>query len=319
MNRAVARRTLFENRVDFETFLERFGEAAQRGWIEVHAFCVLHTHFHALVRSPMGRLSDAMHLLQLGYVRHFNRSRRRDGPLLRGRFRAHLADSLAYRGVLVGYIDANPVHAGMTDRAEEHHFGSCRAYVLGGGPTWLCRDWVHEEACARLGLTRFEGARYLDAFPRGRSAADAQLVERRLRRPVDDVDPIDALLGGAGPAVLDWLRRKARLADGTRPGTALVTAEAIDEVLRGAQQHPGGRFHRALGTVLLRDLAGHTFARIGTRMNCSAEMARRLYAQAQEEVRAPCELASLLEVLGHAALVETYGAPRAEQLALAGR
>ncbi|MCA8966438.1 MAG: transposase [Planctomycetes bacterium] len=318
MNRAVARRTLFENRVDFAGFLERIGQAADRGWIEVHAFTVLHTHFHALVRSPIGRLSDAMHHLQLGYVRHFNRSRRRDGPLLRGRFRAHLVDSHAYRAVLVGYIDANAVRAGLVKRPQDHVFGSCRDYVGGGGPEWLCRDWVHEEARARLGLEAFDGARYLDAFPRGRSASAAQLVERRLRRPDGEPDPIDALLGGGGPAVLAWLRHKAHLADGTRPCTALASAMAIRTVMCAAPGAPRSEVARTMHVVLLRNLAGLTFAAIGTNLGCSAESARRIYRQAQREVQAPGELATLLQALGHAALVATYGAPRTALIGAAG-
>ena len=318
MNRAVARRTLFENRVDITFFLERIGDAVGRGWIEVHAFTVLHTHFHALVRSPVGRLADAMHDLQLGYVRHFNRSRRRDGPLLRGRFRAVPVDSHAYRNTLVGYIDANPVHARLVARPQDHEFGSCRAYVEGTGPGWLTREWVKTETCAQLGLLQFEGERYLEAFQHGRSPSQAHLVDLRLSRGFAPAEPLDVLLGGAGPAVLAWLRSKARLADGTRPGLALVPAEVVNATIRRSLGAEDCRWERALRAALLRELTGLTFAQIGSALTCSTEAARRICIQARREIGAQDQFAERLATIAHAALVATYGSARAEQFALAG-
>ena len=43
------------------------------GLIEVHVWCVMTTHFHLLVRSPVGRLSDGMRMVQREYSRAFNR------------------------------------------------------------------------------------------------------------------------------------------------------------------------------------------------------------------------------------------------------
>ena len=60
-------------------FLSRVARAVRRGEIEVHSFCIMATHFHLLVRSPTGRLSEAMRRIQNEYVRYFNRKRRRDG------------------------------------------------------------------------------------------------------------------------------------------------------------------------------------------------------------------------------------------------
>ena len=88
MNRALARRSLFETSEDIRFFLACVARAVRRGQIEVHAWCILTTHFHMLVRSPKGELSAAMRRIQNRYVRHFNRKRRRDGTLVRGRYRS---------------------------------------------------------------------------------------------------------------------------------------------------------------------------------------------------------------------------------------
>ncbi len=60
MNRGIARRSLFESRDDIRFFLACLARAVRRGQIEVHAWCILTTHFHLLVRSPGGELSAAM-------------------------------------------------------------------------------------------------------------------------------------------------------------------------------------------------------------------------------------------------------------------
>jgi len=94
MNRAVARRSLFETREDIRFFLAGVVRSIRRGELEVHSWCVLTTHFHMLVRSPKGQLSEAMRRIQNSYARYFNRKRRRDGPLHRGRFTSKPVESL---------------------------------------------------------------------------------------------------------------------------------------------------------------------------------------------------------------------------------
>ena len=77
MNRGVARRTMFEVEPDFRYFTSLLARAARRGEIEVHAFCLMATHYHLMVRSPVGRLSESLRRIQNQYSRWFNRIRRR--------------------------------------------------------------------------------------------------------------------------------------------------------------------------------------------------------------------------------------------------
>jgi REP element-mobilizing transposase RayT len=51
MNRGIARRAVFESRADFRMFMSCMARAVRRGDIEIHAFCLMNTHFHMLVRS----------------------------------------------------------------------------------------------------------------------------------------------------------------------------------------------------------------------------------------------------------------------------
>ena len=81
MNRPIGRRTLFENDADFRYFLSLLAQQVRAGRLEIHAYSLMLTHFHLLVRSVKGELSEAMRQIQYRYSRRFNRTRMRDGSL----------------------------------------------------------------------------------------------------------------------------------------------------------------------------------------------------------------------------------------------
>ena len=72
MNRGIARRTIFESREDMRHFMGCVAGTVHHGLLEVHAHSVMTTHFHLLVRSPQGKLSKALQLIQHGYSLWFN-------------------------------------------------------------------------------------------------------------------------------------------------------------------------------------------------------------------------------------------------------
>jgi REP element-mobilizing transposase RayT len=73
INRGIAKRPLFETRDDIRFFLERLARQNRLNRIEVHAYCMMTTHFHLLVRSPIGEPSKAMRRVQNEHTRRFNR------------------------------------------------------------------------------------------------------------------------------------------------------------------------------------------------------------------------------------------------------
>ncbi|MBK7644237.1 MAG: transposase [Planctomycetes bacterium] len=308
MNRGIARRTLFESRRDVRAFLARLALAVRAGTIRVHAYCVLTTHFHLLVESPLGELSAVMQRLQNEYSRWFNRSRRRDGPLYRARFLSKPVTSEVYRRLLVRYIDANAVQAGLVARAEDYPYGSAQAYSRAAKPIWLERSWV--ESCVTGGLrcTEYPPARYPEVFPPAEPGSGWELIERRITHPHVLEDPLDDLLGGAGPAVLAWMERKAALADGTSIGIAVCEPANVEAVVEAEAATAGawrlGNGHRTLDgwtlarVALLRELAGLTLAQAAERAGRSAngawqlmERHRRLLAEDREYALRIAELA----------------------------
>ncbi len=283
MNRGIARRPVFETDEDRRFFLSLLAKEARAGRLEIHAYSLMLTHFHMLVRSVRGELSEAMRRIQYRYSRRFNRTRRRDGPLFRGRFLSRHVDSLRYRRQVVIYIHDNPVHAGLVSNPADDEWSSAHHLSRTQRPRWLATRWIDGELARRGG----EGVRrqqLRNAFPTRVDADFRNWVERQLHaRPRSDEDV--ALKHAGSPRVVRWAIRKARLADGTRPWRPVSPANAVERLIRRAKRELGpllGFFKRRtkdawsiLHAGLLRMLSGCTHREIGFRVNRHASTVSR--------------------------------------------
>jgi REP element-mobilizing transposase RayT len=238
MNRGIAKRTIFESRRDARIFLAILAHTVRRGYFEVHSYSVMATHFHLLVRSPSGQLSQGMQWLQDRYARWFNRSRRRDGSLFRGRFRSIPIESQNHWRAVVRYIDANPVEARVIPCSGDYPFGSGAHYKRLSGPPWLSRrkveGWVQEEQ----GAKHYHPADYECVFGSSLEGGKKELVERRLALGKATGDPLDDIVGASSAAIQDWMIRKCKLADGTKPGVPVVGVKTVDASLAVVSNEP---------------------------------------------------------------------------------
>jgi len=238
INRGLAKRPLFEDRDDIRFFLSRLAREVRRGRIELHSWCILTTHFHLLVRSPVGELSEALRRSQNEYSRYFNRRHKRDGTLVRGRFFSKPVTSLAYRRTLVRYIDHNAVKAGLVRAPWSYPWCSAAQYVHASRPLWLERSWVKSVASTDQ-ATRFHGEDYIRAFGGSFREATSRLVESRILSTHRGVDDLDDLVGSASPQVFAWMKRKTKLADGAQIGLPVCDVQSVREAVRYA--FTGGR------------------------------------------------------------------------------
>ena len=284
MNRAIARRPLFETRNDVRYFLAALARSVHRGQVEIHAYTVLTTHYHLLLRSPVGALSEGMRRSQNDYVRWFNRGRKRDGPLVRGRFRSRLIDSTRYRAAVLRYIDRNPVSAGLVARPEDYPFGSALYYGQSKGPPWLSRSWVEQFVATSLERGDYAPTTYPRAFRSVDDEAIHELVETRLlSSPAARRDDLDLLVDAAPEAVRGWFARKARLADGQRPfqpvASPALVRRSIDALRKARGEWRVSRRRKRLDgwkvleAGLLRNLAATSFRDIGVRIGRSEQSA----------------------------------------------
>src|SRR6266567_4595728 len=87
-SRGNARADIFEDDTDREMFLNILGQVVMRfNWL-CHAYCLMGNHYHLLIETPEGNLSQGMRQLNGIYTQSFNRRHKRVGHLFQGRFKA---------------------------------------------------------------------------------------------------------------------------------------------------------------------------------------------------------------------------------------
>jgi REP element-mobilizing transposase RayT len=77
--------------------------------IRVHAYVLMSNHFHLIVETPKGNLSEFMRHFNISYTAAFNRRHKRVGHLYQGRFKAIVIDADNYLLELSRYVHLNPV------------------------------------------------------------------------------------------------------------------------------------------------------------------------------------------------------------------
>jgi len=112
---------------------------------DVLAYCLLTNHFHLVVRTPIGGLSDGMCLLNGGYARHINARHGRIDHVFGRRFWSKPIGTRAYLLGSLHYVAWNPVEAGLAEVPESYRWSS-HAAVLGlrEAPSFLAVDAVLE-------------------------------------------------------------------------------------------------------------------------------------------------------------------------------
>jgi len=142
-SRGNERKAVFKSKRDREKFLEYLESATRRYDALIYAYCMMDTHYHLLLETPSGNLSQIMRHINGAYTTYFNVKRDRSGHLFQGRYQAILVDIDEYAKELSRYIHLNPVRAKIVETAEEYDWSSYKFYIGKQRPDkWLYRDFI---------------------------------------------------------------------------------------------------------------------------------------------------------------------------------
>lgn len=142
MHRGARKAPIFKRDEHVLMFMSTLAEVVDEHKLEVHAYALMPNHYHLLVRSRLGNLSDCMKRVNSAHTLGLNQMHGWDGPVFRGRFRNQLILDDSYLTYLVAYIHLNPIRAGLARRLDQHCWTSHRAYMqYESRPNWLtCKE-----------------------------------------------------------------------------------------------------------------------------------------------------------------------------------
>lgn len=129
----------------FEAFLAGLEETCFRLNVEVHAYCLVKDQYHLLIKTPEANLSRFMRQVDGLYTQHYQRLKKTEGSLFKGRYKAVLIQPEKYLAALSRYI-----HLGVKKSdLDSWQWSSYPAYVnKAKAPAWLAREAVLSQAGA---------------------------------------------------------------------------------------------------------------------------------------------------------------------------
>ena len=153
LNRANARRTLFEDDGDYAALERVLAQACERVSMRLLAYCVMPNHGHLVVWPRRdGDLSRFMNWLTLTHTQRWHQHRHSvgEGHVYQGRFKSFPVETSEYLLTVCRYVERNPVRAGLVERAEQWRWSSAgtrgsvplQEWPMERSAEW--HDWVNE-------------------------------------------------------------------------------------------------------------------------------------------------------------------------------
>jgi len=167
MNRANRRADMFRRPADYQAFLELLRTAAVKFPVRLLAYCLMPNHWHLVVWPvETGAVAAYMRWLTGTHVRRYHTvyDLCGTGHLYQGRYTAVLVQSDVHLLVLLRYVEANPLRAGLVSRAEHWPWSSLGAHGQGRdglvveGPVQRPDGWVDLVNARQSDVTRIRRA-----------------------------------------------------------------------------------------------------------------------------------------------------------------
>jgi putative transposase len=144
LNRGNNRGDVLVEDEDREAFLVALSRTRDRYPFRLFGYCLMTNHFHLLLRPEPGQtISRIMQSLTVAHTRRFHRHHKTSGHVWQGRFRSPVIQDDMHLLVVLRYIEANPLRAGMVADPADYRWSSYRCHgagrddpLLSGFPEW---------------------------------------------------------------------------------------------------------------------------------------------------------------------------------------
>lgn len=293
-SRGNERKAVFKSRRDREKFIGYLQSATERYGAAIYCFCLMDNHYHLLMETPEGNLSQVMQHINGSYTTYYNVKRKRAGHLFQGRYHAILVEAGAYALELSRYIHLNPVRAGIATRPEDHLWSSYIHYIDGRNqPDWLQASPIlaylsQKEADARRRYQEFVQDKLGSSYPSPLKMAAA-----------------GAILGGE--AFVEKVQQEhldTTTKDRNLPTLrALTRKHSMDQIIELVDKHiENNALARKICIHLCHRFSGEKLRNIGERFELSesgvTQASRRMANEAEKDKRLFRRLKEIKEKLG---------------------
>jgi REP element-mobilizing transposase RayT len=140
MLRGINQQQIFEDREDYEKFLEILKDCKAICEFKLFAYCLMGNHIHLLIQEGTESLEQVFKRLCGRFVYWYNVKYRRAGHLFQDRFKSEPVDSDEYFFTVLRYIHQNPTKAGLCKRVEDYAYSSYMEYF--NESSYVDRDYV---------------------------------------------------------------------------------------------------------------------------------------------------------------------------------
>ncbi|GBD97993.1 MAG TPA: addiction module toxin RelE [Nitrospirae bacterium] len=134
---------IFRDEEDRKNMLATIKKVRDRYKWLCHAYCLMDNHYHLIIETPEGNLSEGMRQLNGVYTQMFNKKHKRAGHIFQGRYKAILIQKESHLLEVCRYVVLNPVRAGIVRKPDEWKWSSYRGTAGQRKPhPCLTADWV---------------------------------------------------------------------------------------------------------------------------------------------------------------------------------
>jgi len=289
------RKEIFKSERDRERFLEYLESSVVRYGGIIHAYCLMNNHYHILLETPSGNLSQIMQHINGAYTNYFNTKRKRSGHLFQGRYKAILIEADEYASELSRYIHLNPVRVGAASTPDKFRWSSYQDYIgLRKSANWLTTQFI-------LGLFDDSAA---SAQKKYRVFVEEAIDEER-ESPLACV--VAATILGSADFVAEIQERHvlAKPADRNLPALRQLTKKpAIDNIVEAVKETLGEDKQLAAKVAihLCHKFSGEKLREIGKRFGVKdsavSQASRRFLAEMDKDKNLKQTVGKLIKTIG---------------------
>lgn len=132
LNRGNNRAAVFFDDEDYRAFLAALAKTRERYPFRLYGYCLMTNHFHLLLQPEAGQsVSSILQSLTVAHTWRYHRRHGSVGHVWQGRFKSPVVEADEHALVVLRYIEANPLRAGMVADPADYPWSSYAHHARG--------------------------------------------------------------------------------------------------------------------------------------------------------------------------------------------